>query len=192
MTFPAEWIQLSIFEIIGQKQRWWPWGLLPGIFIEENTVLILNSRLVLNQSSATVIIIPILQNWKTVRLSNLSKITQQVRNKAWTRPRQSGIRSVPLLPSSTCLQVRWCHSIFDQHFLFSLFWPYPQHMEVLEPGSKSKQPLWPTPQLQQGWVLNPLYRSRNSGPLFSMELEICTFKSLFCLIKMIYSNQCWF
>ena len=45
-------------------------------------------------------------------------------------------------------------------FLF-LFWLHPWHMEVPGPGTESELQLWPTPQLQQCRILNPLYWARD-------------------------------
>ena len=43
-----------------------------------------------------------------------------------------------------------------------IFWPHLRHMEVLCPGIKSEWQLWPSPQLWQCQLLNPLCHSGNS------------------------------
>ena len=42
-----------------------------------------------------------------------------------------------------------------------IYLPHPQHMEVPGSGTESKMQLWPMPQLQQRWFLNPLCQARN-------------------------------
>ena len=45
-------------------------------------------------------------------------------------------------------------------FSFFLFKLHLWHMEVPEPGIKSKLQLWPPPQLPQCWILNSLHQTR--------------------------------
>ena len=47
-------------------------------------------------------------------------------------------------------------------FILFYFFFFSWYMEVPGPGMVSEQVLWLTPQLQQHWMLNPLYHSRNS------------------------------
>ena len=58
--------------------------------------------------------------------------------------------------------------ILKQLYFFLFFQPHPWHMEVSVPGVKSKQQLWPKPQLKQHQILNPLLHSGNSKTTLSV------------------------
>ena len=53
-------------------------------------------------------------------------------------------------------------------------WPHPWHPYVPAPGVESEKQLWPIPQLRQCWILNLLFHSGNSYPLY-FHWIICKF-----------------
>ena len=57
-------------------------------------------------------------------------------------------------------------------FFFFFFAPHLWHMKVPRPEIKSKLQLWPIPQLQQCWILNPLHQGRNSLPCDDLKYSI--------------------
>ena len=61
-----------------------------------------------------------------------------------------------ILMDTSRVPYHWVTTGTPNHFLR----PHPQHMKA-PPGTKSKLQLWPTPQLQQRWILNPPLQGRD-------------------------------